>query len=66
MSSDNDERECFSILSLQAHVCVQQTVLDLIERDIEVHVIADACSSRSQMDRMFAYEVSHVSYTSSK
>ena len=42
----------------QAHVCVQQTVIDLLEQNIEVHVVADACSSRSQMDRLFAYEVS--------
>jgi nicotinamidase-related amidase len=42
----------------QAHVCIQQTVIDLLNRDVEVHVVADACSSRSQMDRLFAYEVS--------
>ena len=41
---------------------MQQTVIDLLERDIEVHVIADACSSRSQMDRQFAYEVSYQKY----
>ena len=38
-------------------MCVQQTVIELLERDIQVHVIADACSSRSEMDREFAYEV---------
>ena len=41
----------------QAHVCIQQTVIDLIERGYEVHVVADATSSRSQMDRLMAFEV---------
>merc|ERR1712150_241372 len=44
------------LFGIEAHVCIQQTVIDLLERDIEVHIVADACSSRSQMDRTFAYE----------
>ncbi|KAJ8312592.1 hypothetical protein KUTeg_009965 [Tegillarca granosa] len=27
-----------------------------MKKDIEVHVVADATSSRSQMDRLFAFE----------
>jgi nicotinamidase-related amidase len=38
-------------------VCIQQTALELIGRGIEVHIVADATSSRSMMDRMFALEV---------
>ncbi|XP_055488816.1 isochorismatase domain-containing protein 1 isoform X2 [Leucoraja erinacea] len=38
------------------HVCIQQTALDLIGRGLEVHIVADATSSRSMMDRMFALE----------
>jgi len=44
------------LCGIEAHVCIQQTVIDLLKRDIEVHVVADAVSSRSQTDRMFALE----------
>lgn len=45
---------------IQTHVCVQQTVIDLLSKGIEVHVVADAVSSRSQMDRIFALEVIQI------
>lgn len=38
-------------------MCIQQTALELVGRGIEVHIVADATSSRSMMDRMFALEV---------
>ncbi|XP_060064670.1 isochorismatase domain-containing protein 1-like [Ylistrum balloti] len=44
------------LFGIEAHVCIQQTVIDLLSRDIEVHIVADASSSRNQMDRLFAYE----------
>ena len=36
---------------IEAHVCVMQTALDLLERGIEVHVVADAVGSRHGQDR---------------
>lgn len=45
---------------MQTHVCIQQTVIELLERDFEVHVVADATSSRSQMDRLLALQASSI------
>ena len=36
---------------------MQQTCLDLLGRGMNVHILADGCSSRSQVDRLFAFEV---------
>jgi len=44
------------LFGLETHVCVQQTALDLLAMGIEVFVVADACVSRSQTDRIFALE----------
>jgi len=38
-------------------VCVQQTALDLLSLGYEVHVVVDATSSRTDTDRMFAFQV---------
>lgn len=44
------------LFGIETHVCIQQTVIDLMERGYQVHIVADACSSRTQMDRTFAFE----------
>ena len=43
------------LCGIEAHVCVWQTAAALGQNDYEVHVIADACSSRSAFNRDIAY-----------
>jgi nicotinamidase-related amidase len=40
-------RDYVVVFGIEAHVCVQQTVLDLLEEGYEVIVIADALASRN-------------------
>jgi nicotinamidase-related amidase len=39
------------ICGIEAHVCVNQTVLDLLDRGVEVHVATDAVGSRTAENR---------------
>lgn len=39
-------REQAVIVGIEAHVCVLQTAMDLLSRDVQVFVVADATSSR--------------------
>lgn len=57
LSSFISDSSLFSLYCLdKAHVCVQQTALDLLDRGVDVHIVADATSSRTQADRKFAFE----------
>lgn len=38
------------VVGIETHVCIQQTVLDLLSRDYDVFVCADAMGSRGQVD----------------
>jgi nicotinamidase-related amidase len=49
-------RKAVVIFGVEAHVCVQQTVLDLLARDYSVHVIVDGVSSQRPLDREVAIE----------
>ncbi len=42
------------LCGIEAHVCVYQTAMDLLDRDLNVHLIADAVSSRSAANRQIA------------
>lgn len=42
------------LCGIEAHICVQQTALDFLERGYRVLLIADCCSSRSALDKSIA------------
>jgi nicotinamidase-related amidase len=48
---DLDGREQALVCGIEAHVCVSQTVHDLLERGVQVHVPVDAVGSRHSGDR---------------
>ena len=48
---DLGERDQALVCGIEAHVCVNQTVLDLIDEDVEVLVAADAVGSRTDANR---------------
>lgn len=47
-------RDKLLVAGIEAHVCVQQTVLDLLAVGFRVYVAADAVGSRFDEDRQFA------------
>jgi len=47
-------KESFILVGIEAHVCVQQTCLDLLEMGKDVHIIVDGVSSQQPFDREIA------------
>lgn len=56
MKNQYPTRKSVILCGIEAHVCVQGTCLQLLDRGYDVHIVVDAVSSRSQMDRMFAFD----------
>ena len=48
---ETDGREQAIVCGIETHVCVLQTVEDLLGRGLEVHVVADAVTSRTEENR---------------
>lgn len=44
-------REQVVVCGIETHVCVNQTVLELLDEGVEVHVVADAVGSRTEANR---------------
>ncbi len=49
-------RSAVVIAGCEAHVCLLQTALDLLEHEFEVWVVTDACSSRTERNRDAAFD----------
>ncbi len=49
-------RESIVLAGCEAHVCLMQTALGLLEEELEVWVVTDACSSRSERNRDAAFD----------
>lgn len=52
----NEGRDQIVVVGIETHVCVQQTVLDLIAEGLRPFVVADAVSSRGEFDHQVALE----------
>ena len=50
------ERNSIVLAGCEAHVCLLQTALDLLDEEFDVWVVTDACSSRSERDRDAAFD----------
>lgn len=50
------ERASIVIAGCEAHVCVLQTALELLEDEFEVWVVTDACGSRTERNRDAAFD----------
>jgi nicotinamidase-related amidase len=53
---DLDGRDQALVCGIETHVCVNQTVLDLLQREIAVHVATDAVGSRTEANRAIGIE----------
>jgi hypothetical protein len=54
--SEPDGGPSVVIAGCEAHVCLLQTALDLLEDEFEVWVVTDACASRTDRDRDAAFD----------
>lgn len=50
------ERATIVLAGCEAHVCLLQTALDLLEDEFDVWVVTDACSSRTERNRDAAFD----------
>jgi len=55
-SNTPSERNTIVIAGCEAHVCLLQTALHLLEDEFDVWVVTDACSSRTERNRDAAFD----------
>jgi nicotinamidase-related amidase len=49
-------RNSIVLAGCEAHVCLMQTALDLLDEEFDVWVVTDACSSRTERNRDAAFD----------
>jgi nicotinamidase-related amidase len=54
--STGGQRDTIVLAGCEAHVCLLQTALDLLEDEFEVWVVTDACTSRTERNRDAAFD----------
>ena len=55
-SAPTPERATIVLAGCEAHVCLLQTALELIEQELDVWVVTDACGSRTERNRDAAFD----------
>ncbi|KAF4522694.1 hypothetical protein B566_EDAN012711 [Ephemera danica] len=55
-TANNGNVSSVVLFGIEAHVCVEQTALELKAQGYQVHIVADASTSRTQEDRLLALE----------
>jgi nicotinamidase-related amidase len=55
-NDEASERNTVILAGCEAHVCLMQTALELIEEEFDVWVVTDACSSRTVLNRDAAFD----------
>jgi len=50
------QRPSLVLAGCEAHVCLMQTALELLDNEIEVWVVTDACTSRTERNRDAAFD----------
>jgi nicotinamidase-related amidase len=50
------ERNSIVLAGCEAHVCLMQTALDLLDEEFDVWIVTDACSSRTERNRDAAFD----------
>ena len=56
LEAEETGRSTIVIAGCEAHVCLMQTALGLLEEEFDVWVVTDACSSRSERNRDAAFD----------
>lgn len=57
LESNCNLKENVIIFGIETHICVYQTVMDLLKKEYNVYVIADCCASRNELNYLSSLEL---------